>query len=428
MRYSRNLVILSILLTGIFALISLPKFTVHIADQQFTYPGIDMGLLVEGSKLGNFTPGEGLYPTKRISYVTEALYTPDVEVIKERLEASGLTDVKFSLATQGTKASLNFEFPTSYSDAYIQVLGSKLVAQGNVTFLQVDLNAAEDAEADTILGYVPKNSGLTKANVVSTKADRRNFSYSSTGETQNFAGLDITFLESETLTQAFSDSGYLGGSQSDPMALQIDGQIEFSLQALGDGKSVFAISLYSVDMPILKVTANYLKEGTGVNSVLSVGEISEIPATYSTSGRTILAVTFILSALLLTLLVLSREGKKFAFSFAVSFAFFIFLSVTLLKLGVASLSTGTIIGFSIMYILTAILLYIVLGAKINQKEMLKTSREVSIFIFLLTALLYVLDLTFGTLTEITVVVAVMAISYFFTNLLALRASIGLLNK
>jgi hypothetical protein len=428
MKYSRKLVILSLFLTLLLAVISLPSFSIKIGEQEVTIPSIDLGLLVEGSNVGNFIKGDGIYNSKRMTYQTDTLYTQDLQVIKERLQTSGLTDISMSYYLQDGKTIIAFEFPNYYTDNYIQVITSLLVSRGNISFLQVDLEASSEAEEDAVLGYVPKDSGLTKSDILSVRVDRRNLTYSSTNTTQSFPGLDIVFKESDRLTKAFSDSGYSVGSDPDPMAISIDGSTELILQSLGDGKSVFAVPLYSLDTAVLRLMSGYLRESVGVNSIFSTGEISEIPASYATSGRTVLAAMFIITTIMLLLFLLFKEGKKITAAFAVALSFYIFLSVTLLKIGMAALSIGSMVAFMLMLIIVAITLIQLLKASTAQKETLKMSREIFTFIFLLTSLLYILNVTYGIFTEIVLVISMMSIAYLASSWLSIKAALGILNK
>ncbi len=338
-----TIVILFIL---IFGLLALPQFHINVGDKIIEFPDINLSLLDPNSKLGNFKRSIGLYPSKEVKATIdfgtvpidqntkESILTQYIDVITQRINYAGLTDLKVRGEHNNTDYSIVITYPDYYTDTI--TFTQWLTAQGKISFVNESgdtlnpLNIHDyDIEGSIGIDYLEQ------------------------------VGNHLTFkIKVEKATEL---ANALRSSSNNAIIMSIDGNplyviiahntLSYYVRAIANVPEINKNSL-------LYITRTYFLTNTPLEFKMNVAETeTNVTAIYATDGGSILGLAFILSAVILFVSAASVYKFKGAIAFSVMLASYLAFIIVILKLLSATLSIATVAGFIISYIIGVIVIW-----------------------------------------------------------------------
>lgn len=420
MNTSKLFFVASLILLGFLTLFAVPKFTFTIAGNKLSWPGLEFSDLGISTRLGTFNQGKGLYPGLDVELSPELSADPgidnveklnnDLALARARMDAAGLYDVQIYAKSKGTELFAVFHFPAYYQQTQAELLARLVMAPGVIKFTEHDANGDKTASSNTLEGiilqqlvqdYIPGPSAISASDISSIEIETR----------VNLGGNVLRIKFADTIGTRLRDA--LDRVKNDtnstkPIVIDVDGLPRFALVDLGVSNEVIAAPIYDLytSSELLLVStyppiapSTFLSYGDPVTTVL--------PNAYAPEGHAFLSWTFICVGAL-TLVWLSRSySRRKLLAYALSLSMFIMLSIFILKTTSVALSSGFIVGFMGMHMLGVLLLHAYFTS-LDQTQSRRHMRDVAIFIFLASSLVYMSNLVFGEYQNMLGVLSIMS--------------------
>ena len=343
----------------VFGLLILPQFKLNINGSEFQYPNINLGIVNPKSTLGEPKKGSGIYSTNEYSAQVDFsadsflsiqekkdIFQKLLNTIEKRVEYAYLYDIKtYGQITDGN-FYIKFDIPQYYEDR--ESLVSILTANGRISFAndsQVSNNPVSLTDKD-IKGLVNVGYDENYGTVLEFKfADSKATALSSAvANSQKYFLMTV-----DGVYWAVTDNVYT------PMVVKA---IPFT-NALASGSIVTYASIvrtYFLDKP--------LDHAIHLDST----KTAEIPRGYIQDSVGFLGIVFILSAIGLALFFYISHGLNKTIKFVLMLSSFIVFFVFLLKLQSAVLSINMLTGFTVIYVIAAIVIWGLLKSSSDEVE------------------------------------------------------------
>jgi hypothetical protein len=434
MKVSRIFFGLGIIVLIFLAAFAVPKFNFTIYGQTILWPGLEFKDLGINTHLGTFNHGKDLYPSHEVVATPELSTDPsadnakflnnDVNLVRLRMDLAGLYDVDLFTRYVNGAPSLVFHFPEYYTDQTAQNLAQLLLAPAQIKFVEHDPAGDASASSSTlegalinqlIQGYIEKTSELNASDIQSITLESR---VSLGGQVLR---IKFTDAAATRLRAALDRVSAQGSNSPKPLIMVIDGQPQFYFIDLGQNNEVIAAPMYDLfTSSQLQIVSTFPPILPPLQLAYNTPTSSVIPNVYAPEGHAFLAWTFVITTILTLIWMLRNYSKRRLFVFALNFAAFILVSVFILKLATVAISTGLIIGFILMYIVGVITIHTVVTSVNDFKAVRLRQRDVAIFLFLVSALLYMSNLIFGEFQNLLGGVSLMSAVLVFTFMVPVR--------
>jgi len=424
-------------ITVVLGIFILPRFSFNIADQEITWPGIDFQTFAIDSPLGNFSKGSGIYSDFVVSYSSSftvdqdldknELFEGDVELLRRRLDASGLRDINIRTVKSDEEYSLDLVFPNYYQRFDPERKAALLLAAGNMqiwendpTVVTGETDETEQAEPTTILdqlfgSYTPVISELTVSDIETIGADT----------ITRFGGNLLRIKFSQFARDNFN--AVVARSQGNtedfkPAILAIAGNPEFVLFQSPDDLTLFAQPISAAyDISDLRIVATYLLGGVGIRLHHISNGMTEVAPLYALEGRTFLAVTLILAGLSILVWSIMKFKFKGMIDFALGLVFYSLVGLSLMKLFAMPISVGMLLGLLLMVVWGAVVLQ---GQMEGDKALLangmKKNRNGAVVLFTISGLVFLFGYSFGILGDAISSVLFMSIALMIATIFGFK--------
>lgn len=381
-----KIAIVAFLLLGYLAL---PQFSVKIGESTIDVTGLNLKLLFKDSNLGDFRRGEGIFSTViktvkvnvDLTGDTNSQFESFLKSVKERIDYSGLYQIGVEGKIVGDEYFVLLKFPEYYSE--VEYISNLLLAPGNISFSpdpRTEENSTEtepkepvslkdyDIEGSINSDYLDQLNGVPIGNHLVFK-----FKDSALEEFNksmlNNSGLiimNIDSLPSYSIIRHDSQSEYVRA-------------IPNNFFADNNQKNIY-----------LNITKTYFLSSAPLTlSTQPVEGTQIISPVYGRDGATFIAVSFIITAALLAIVILVKRNLAYAISFTLMAGTYIFLNVVILKLFGATLSIYTVTGFIAIYLLGVFnAVELLEKTDLTTKEKLWQFRSIGLFILVLAAALF----------------------------------------
>jgi hypothetical protein len=427
MNKNKLVFLISIILVVILGLISLPTFDVKVNNRTYSYPGIDLGTFGVKSSIGNMKKGQGIFSSREVHSLINFPETSTLseekkgeyvksflDVIQERLNYTNLYDIKVRSEVKDGEYFIVLNFPDKYSD--VKNLTSYLTNKGEITFsVPPTTNEAGEfvAGADINLKDFNVTSKIEIDNEVVNLSD---------GSTQILYYLTFKFDESveADLTNAFSnDNQYI--------LMTIDNNISYFVtrkisQQTGDYKDTTVNALLSSsgqesdvftkqsELLLLNITKTYFLQSKALEYGVTVQEeIKTIAPEFSIEGASVVAITLVISALVLGVLLVNKLRFKRIIALGIFVSLTVFLSIFMLKIFAATISISLVLGFIFSYALIFYISYSLIKLE-ELDEYSSYINKVVLYSLSLIAAIFILSGIFTTLSYATDFVGMMLVS------------------
>ncbi len=336
---------------SIFVLLAfaLPEFTVNIKDKNYRYPSIGFSKIGIPKDFGSFKPSNGIFSSTIIRGIIDfgdasQDLNKDEEAesilkqIKNRALAAGLYDLEINLEESSkTTYYLSITFPNYYTNK--NSIASWLVTKGEIIFITDESFQISDADITNVeLSY--------------------NYPFDTTNGKIYTFNENLRLKLSKDLKPEFDS--FILSSSAQSFIMTVDGSLTYQLvpQTKEETPTLRGfLSTENIDLETLiiamNLTKSYFEENTPLSWNVQIEEslTENVVPEFNPDGARTIAITFIISTILLGLYIMYKYGVRNALWFLLVLTLEITFLIVLLKFFSATLSIGTIIGFIISYLL-----------------------------------------------------------------------------
>lgn len=441
--------LLSIAIIILLLAFALPQFSVQVGNYEITWPEIDLSVIGVDSRLGNFTRGNGLYPDTLLVYTADLtsitperqadIFARDTQIIKSRMVNTSLQDIELYSEQVNNRFQLVFTFPNNYTEATAREIADILVSRGVVDIWEHSDDGAQEGLDTGLLSFIYDQSEGNGYNPVVSTLKYSDISSAWVEARVNYNGpvLRLRFKPSvqAVVEQVILDSNLLTSNPKPPV-LVFDGIAEMFIidpVAIANANIVSTSTIepeQNLDLlasPILgednftkmQIYAgliNALQAGEGVlngsysHNITQVGNV-----VYAPEGRTVVAVMFVIIGVLVFLSVIIRHSWYKAWALSISVFGYGILSVGLLKLISADISISMLIAFTLGLLLAYVIVWSALDDEKVVGVVLRHTRIMSAYLFILTGLLFNMNIGWGAIHSLFGNLAVLSVSLMISS-------------
>lgn len=403
--------------------------SIQLREGSIHWNGIDFSLFGIQSPLANFTRGNDLYQQISYSYLAgnydPQTFASDVALVRNRMDAAGLTSVQFTTSIQGQEARMIFDFPEGYNQQEAGAISSLLVSPGQIQFFKRDPNPIAETDNELysalIPGFVPIEIPVSAADIASVRVVNR---------TEYLLPVwEITFRESvkDILYASLLELGVDAEDTTTApptvaaFSVELDGLPQFAL--------IYQRGLTFVGVPLgiigryseVNVAASYVISLIGIRSNFIIDGDQLTAPDYAPLGRVVLGINILTVSLLAAYLAFRNGGARAVLAGLLSLFVFLALALAILKLVAFPISLGFVIAYAVALIVGVYSIRYLwqtdesLGFKTKARQI----RDLAVLLFAVTAGIYISGMGFGVYLDALGAMTMFALSLFLCSSTAL---------